>query len=123
GDLVEWAQSAPKADIAALAKEVFWASARHDKIASDILASAAHSLAKDAANCAQRLLGGRDAVSASVKSGSATRRPSHNHAVQFVLAGSVLLKQPRFAGQVADQLKQLWPGAVVTPLKRESAWG
>ena len=43
--------------------------------------------------------------------------------MQFVLAGSVLLKQPRFAAKVARELKKRWPGAVVTPLRRESAWG
>ncbi len=103
-DLIEWAQSAAKADIAALTEEVFRASARRDKIATDILASAAHSLAKDAASCARRI----------VNAGAP---------VQFVLAGSVLLKQSRFARQVTRKLKQLWPGAIVTPLKRESVWG
>jgi N-acetylmuramic acid 6-phosphate etherase len=103
-ELISWVQSAAKADIAVLAVEVFAAAARRDKIASDILAGAAHSLAKDAASCARRL----------VKAGAP---------VQFVLAGSVLLKQPRFAKQVALHLKLLWPKATISPLKRESAWG
>jgi len=40
-----------------------------------------------------------------------------------VLAGSVLIKQPRFARLVASQLRKLWGNAIVTPLERESAWG
>ena len=43
--------------------------------------------------------------------------------VQFVLAGSILLKQPRFGAQVGRELRRLWPKALVTPLKRESVWG
>jgi N-acetylmuramic acid 6-phosphate etherase len=68
------------------------------------LASAARSLAQDAAACAKRL----------VKTGTP---------VQFVLAGGVLLKQPRFARQLSQQLRRLWPEAIITPLKRESVWG
>ncbi len=103
-ELIGWVQTAAKADIAALAVEVFAAAAQRDKIATDILAAAAHSLAKDAASCARRL----------AKVGTP---------VQFVLAGSVLLKQPRFAQKVARHLKMLWPKARVSPLNRESAWG
>ena len=103
-ELTGWVQTAAKGDIAALAIEVFAAAARRDKIASDILAGAAHSLAKDAASCARRL----------VKTGTP---------VQFILAGSVLIRQPRFAQKVARHLKTLWPNALVSPLKRESAWG
>jgi len=102
--LIGWAQNASKAEIAALATEVFNAWKQKDKIAADILASAAESLAKDAAACARRL----------VKPG----RP-----VQFILAGSVLLKQPRFAQQVSRSLRQLWPEGIVIPLRRESVWG
>jgi N-acetylmuramic acid 6-phosphate etherase len=103
-DLIGWVQNASKSDIAALALEVFNAAAERDRIASDILAGAANYLAKDAAACAGRL----------AKAGTP---------VQFVLAGGVLLRQPRFAQQVSRQLRQVWPGAVVTPLKRESVWG
>ncbi len=103
-DLIGWAQQATKADTAALAVEVFAAAKERDKIAADILEGAADSLAKDAAACARRL----------VPPGAP---------VQFVLAGSVLLKQPRFAAQVSRQVRRLWPGAAVAPLKRESVWG
>jgi N-acetylmuramic acid 6-phosphate etherase len=103
-DLIGWVQSASKPDIAALAVEVFAASAGGDEIAADILAGAADSLARDAASCAHRLV----------------RKASP---VQFILAGSVLLKQPRFAKRVARELKRLWPMAVVSPLTRESAFG
>ena len=103
-ELIGWVQTATKADVAALTVEVFAAAVGRDKIATDILAGAAHSLAKDAASCARRL----------VKTGVT---------VQFVLAGSVLLRQPRFAKSVGRHLKLLWPNAVITPLPRESAWG
>jgi N-acetylmuramic acid 6-phosphate etherase len=43
--------------------------------------------------------------------------------VQFVMAGGVLLKQPRFAKKVASLLRRFWSNAIVTPLKRESVWG
>lgn len=103
-ELIPWAQAAGKADIAVLAKEVFAAWAERDAIATDILKGAAASLAKDGVSCAKKL----------AKSGERVR---------FILAGSVLLKQPRFARMVAKQLAERWPGCVVTPLARESAWG
>jgi len=103
-DLIGWAQRAGKDDVAALAVEVFNAWSEGDKIASDILEGAAHSLADDAISCAKRL----------VKTGARVR---------FVLAGGVLLKQPRFAKKVAQLLRRFWPNAIVTPLKRESVWG
>jgi N-acetylmuramic acid 6-phosphate etherase len=62
------------------------------------------SLVKDAVICAKRL--------------AAPGSP-----VQFILAGSVLVKQPRFARQVANHLHQLWSSALVTCLKDESVWG
>jgi N-acetylmuramic acid 6-phosphate etherase len=103
-DLIGWIQKARKDDVAALAVEVFGARAGGDKIAADVLEGAAHGLAKDAVACARRL----------VKSGEP---------VQFVLAGGVLLKQPRFARKLGGLLRKLWPKAVVTPLMRESVWG
>jgi N-acetylmuramic acid 6-phosphate etherase len=103
-DLIDWAQGADKTEIASLATEVFAAWNRKDRAAAEILAGAARSLARDAAACARRL----------------TTRGTF---VQFVLTGSILLKQPRFAAQVGRELRKLWPKAAVTPLKRESAWG
>jgi N-acetylmuramic acid 6-phosphate etherase len=103
-NLVGWAQNASKADIAALALEVFRAAAQRDKIAVGILEATARTLASDAAACARFVT-----------------RPGTP--VQFVLAGSVLLKQPAFATRVQRAVTRLWPRAVVSPLKRESAWG
>lgn len=103
-DLVEWIQRAEKREIAALAVEVFEAWKNRDKIAADVLQGAAASLAKDAAACAQRL----------------TRPPAR---VQFIFAGSVLLKQPRFARLVSKQLAERWPEAEVTRLRAEGALG
>jgi len=102
-DLIDWAKGANKAEIAALALEVF-AAAKKDKIAGDILDAAAESLAQDAVNCAKHLA-------------------KANSPVEFVLAGSVLLRQAGFGRQVGERLQQLWPGAIITPLKRDSIWG
>ena len=103
-DLIDWAQAADKTAIASLAAEVFAAWGRKDKLAERILAGAARSLARDAAGCARRV------------ATAGTR-------VRFVLAGSILLKQPRFGAQVGRELRRLWPKALVTPLTRESVWG
>jgi N-acetylmuramic acid 6-phosphate etherase len=103
-DLIDWAQKASKTEISSLAVEVFNAWGHKDKVAADVLASAAKSLARDAAACARRL----------------ARRGTR---VRFVLTGSILLKQPRFAALVRRELHKLWTKATVTPLKRESVWG
>lgn len=103
-DLIGWAQSADKKQIAALALEVFAAWSKGEKIATDILTGASHSLARDGIACAKRL----------ALSGTP---------VEFVFAGSVLLKQPRFAKMTARELVKLWPNAIVVPLPVEGAWG
>jgi N-acetylmuramic acid 6-phosphate etherase len=103
-DLIDWAQAATKTQIANLAVEVFGAWGSRDRIAARILAQAACSLARDAASCARRLA-------------------APGGAVQFVLAGSILLKQPRFSAQVGREVRKLWPTAAITLLKRESVWG
>lgn len=103
-DLVGWIQAAPKAEVAALAVEVFDAAAARDRIATGVLAAAARTLADDACECARRV----------------ATPPAP---VQFVLAGGVLLKQPRFAARVRRVIHQIRPGAVLTPLTREGAWG
>jgi N-acetylmuramic acid 6-phosphate etherase len=102
-DFISWAQTADKAEVAALAKEVFAAWEERDPIATDIVNAAAASLAKDAVACAKRL----------GVSGPA----------QFVFAGSVLLKQPRFAAKVGKAIRIQRPGSIITPLRRESVWG
>jgi len=103
-DLIDWAKTASKADIAGLTVQVFEAAAKGDKIAADILEAAAATLADDGVLCARKL----------VKKGAPVR---------FVLAGSVLLQQPDFAGKVRSRLRRLWPRATVEPLQRESVWG
>jgi N-acetylmuramic acid 6-phosphate etherase len=103
-DLIDWAQAATKADLAALALEVFQAWKAHDHLASRILDAAAGRLAADAAHCARKLA-------------------APGACVRFVLAGSVLLKQPAFRARVAHELRRLWPGALAAPLPREGVWG
>jgi N-acetylmuramic acid 6-phosphate etherase len=103
-ELIDWVKTANKSEISALAIEVFAAAAAKDKIARDILEAAAESLASDAVHCALKL----------VKKSSR---------VEFLLGGSVLLKQLGFAQKIRSRVKKLWPGAIVTPLEREGAWG
>jgi N-acetylmuramic acid 6-phosphate etherase len=103
-ELANWAGSAAKAELAALALHVFAAAAARDPLARAVLDEAAGALARNADACAARI----------------ARR---GQALEFVLAGSVLLKQPAFARQVAGRLTRSWPGAVVKALDREGAWG
>ena len=102
--LIDWAQAASQAQIAGLAVEVFEAARRRDRLARELLTAAAGRLAADAATCARRLFQ------------TGTR-------VEFVFAGSTLLKQRQFAALVTAELRRLWPAAVIVPLRRESAWG
>ena len=102
--LIAWVQTATKDQIAALAVEVFAAVQNRDAIARDILEGAAGVLAKDAVACAKRL---------TTKVGP----------VEFVFAGSVLQKQPKFAAQVRRAIKERWPEVKFTKLTRETAWG
>jgi N-acetylmuramic acid 6-phosphate etherase len=103
-DLIDWAKTAAKSEVAALAVQVFVAAAKGDKLARGILADAAESLASDGVHCARRM----------VKDGSR---------VEFILAGSVLLKQPGFARRVRTRLLQLWHAGCVTKLRQDSVCG
>ena len=101
-DLIAWIQSASKAEIASVAPTVF--SNSRDPIANEILARAAESIARDAVICASRLI-------------------SKSERIAFVLAGSVLLKQPAFAAKIGELIKREFLSATVIPLSREAAWG
>jgi N-acetylmuramic acid 6-phosphate etherase len=103
-DLVTWAQAASKSDIAGLALEVFRAAEAGDEIAAAVLASTVETLATDGVACARLV----------ARAGAP---------VQFVLAGSVLLKQPAFARRVAASIRAAWPGASVSGLEAEGVWG
>ncbi len=102
--LIAWVQGATKDQVAALAVEVFDAAKRRDKIARDVLAGAASTLAKDAVACARKLA-------------------AKGVTVEFVFAGSVLLKQSTFAKQIQKLITQKVPRARFKSLKRETAWG
>lgn len=103
-DLIAWVQSADKASVAALAEVVFRSAATGDALAKGILAHAAQSLAADALLCADRLAGKTEAV-------------------QFVFSGSVLLKQPAFAKQIAQLIRKTRPKAQIVSLERSGVWG
>jgi N-acetylmuramic acid 6-phosphate etherase len=102
--LVTWAQNASKAEIAAVAIDVFQGAAQGETIARRVVQEAAETLAEDGAACAAHL----------------ARRGT---LVEFLLTGSVLLKQPSFAAAVRRGLQRRWPKATVKPLRREGAWG
>jgi N-acetylmuramic acid 6-phosphate etherase len=103
-DLIDWVKGAEKAEVAALAQTVFDAAAKGDQLARLVLWLPAEALAANGASCARRL----------VKRGAA---------VEFILSGSILLKQAGFARKVGELLRRHWPGARVTSLQRESVWG
>ena len=102
--LVAWMQQADKAAVAALAVEVFAAAAGGDRLARAVIQQAAERMAADAAQCAARLV----------------RRGQR---VEYVLAGSVPLKQPGFSAWIRRGLRKAWPNGRVSLLPRESAWG
>ena len=102
--LIDWVAQADKAEVAGLAREVFAAWAKRDKIAGDILDGAASTLAKDAYACAKKLAG-------------------ETGPVRFLLSGGVLLKQPKFAAKVAKAIRARRPGSQVATLKNESCQG
>ena len=103
-ELINWAHAASKPEVAELAVEVFAAWEKSDPLAVEILDQAAAGLAGIALTCARR-----------------SARP--RAAVRFYLAGSVLVKQPRFAHLLAGKLRHAWPTASLSPLDREGVWG
>ncbi|WAC19279.1 N-acetylmuramic acid 6-phosphate etherase [Luteolibacter sp. SL250] len=103
-DLIPWIQEAEKHEIAALAVTVFRKAEEGDALAKQVLHDAADKLADMAVHCAERL--------------SRKGKP-----VQFVLAGSVLLKQPAFAAGVGRRLGEQWEGSQVVKLVGEGVQG
>ncbi|MEM7385575.1 MAG: N-acetylmuramic acid 6-phosphate etherase, partial [Verrucomicrobiota bacterium] len=103
--LIDWSLVASKTELASVAIPVFRAALRKEPIALSVLDRSSDMLAKDAVSTAQRLEVGDD------------------QPVQFVFNGAVLLKNPEFARLVIEKLVAYFPGAVVTPLDRPSAWG
>jgi N-acetylmuramic acid 6-phosphate etherase len=103
-ELIDWVQSAAKADMAALAREVFRVAQVRDPLALKIIRTAAVRLACMALDCA-RLLGSRPGP------------------VEFVLAGGLLQRQPLYARGVRRAILQGWAPAFFCALDRESAWG
>ena len=99
--LIDWVQSGSKADIGRLAIHVFASAQAGDPLARRLVGEAAERLAQDALLCARHLF----------------RR---GQPVEFVLAGSTLLKQPQFANSRAG--RRGWLARIIL-LPRESVWG
>ncbi len=103
--LIEWSSVASKTELASLARVVFEAAAsRQDEIALAILKRAAERLSKDTVTCAARIA-------------------KRGQKVQFVLNGSVLLKNPVFAEGVIARIREAWPQGEITRLEGPSVWG
>jgi|TARA_B100001971_G_scaffold214914_1_gene255451 N-acetylmuramic acid 6-phosphate etherase len=103
-DLIDWVAQANKEAIAALAVEVFAAGKQRDLIARDILEGAVSTLAKDAINCAKKLV-------------------AKDEKVEFVLAGGVMRNQPAFAKAVSANIRRHWPKTEIIKLNRDGVWG
>lgn len=103
-ELIDWTAEADKDTVAALAVEVFTARGKRDAIARNIIVGAVSSLAKDAVNCARRLA-------------------KREELVEFIFGGGVFLNQRAFMRETAEAIRKQWPGAKVSALKREGAWG
>jgi len=103
--LIEWSSTASKTELASLARVVFAAAeSRQDEIALAILKRAGERLSKDSVHCAARVA-------------------ARGEKVQFVLNGSVLLKNPVFAEGVIARIRESWPNGEVTCLDEPSVRG
>src|SRR5262245_34668805 len=103
--LIEWSMTANKTDLASIAEVVFEAAAtRRDEIAVSILRRMAYRLSKDAVHCAARIA-----------------KPDET--VQFILNGSVLLKNPEFSDGVIERIRDARPESRIARLARPSVWG
>jgi N-acetylmuramic acid 6-phosphate etherase len=103
-DLISWVQTAPPSEIRRLAPEVLAAWRLDDPIASDIVAGAAATLARDAVACAHRI--------------SAQEEP-----VEFIFAVNKPLRQAAFAARVTRELRKLRSRARIRWLERDTIWG
>lgn len=103
--LIEWSMTASKTELASLARVVFEAAvSREDEVALAILKRALERLAKDTVHCAARVA-------------------KRGEKVQFVLNGSVLLKNPVFCDGVISRIREAWPESEIQRLDRPGAWG
>jgi N-acetylmuramic acid 6-phosphate etherase len=103
--LIEWSMTASKTELASLARVVFEASvSRDDEVALAILKRASERLAKDTVHCAARVA-------------------KRGEKVQFVLNGSVLLKNPVFCDGVISRIREAWPESEIQRLDRPGVWG
>lgn len=104
--LPAWIQSAEKSAVASLAPVIFACARRGHGDARKALQRASDDLAEDAITCARKLCGG----------------PSKSR-LEFVFAGSILVRQPAFCRRVQRQISLAFPNAEFQTLRRESVWG
>jgi N-acetylmuramic acid 6-phosphate etherase len=102
--LITWARSASKAEVAALAPDVFSAAMAGDALARGIIEEAADALADTAIACARRLA-----------------RPGQR--IRFILAGGVLVHQPLMARRTTQAIRRQWRSAKTQALDRAHVEG
>jgi N-acetylmuramic acid 6-phosphate etherase len=108
--LVGWIQGAGKRDVAALAPLVFQAAAEGDREMRLVVEKSLGGLFDLAVGTARKLA----ARSGAGRDGAA---------IEFVLAGSVFAKQPRWRPFISKCLKAAGSRVRIRVLERESAWG
>lgn len=108
--LVGWIQAAGKREVAALAPLVFEAAAEGDRDMRRVVEESLGGLFDLAVGTAQALS----------PKGKVAREGA---GTEFVLAGSVFAKQPRWRGFITKRLKAAGSRVRIRVLERESAWG
>lgn len=103
-DLIGWAQTASKTEIASLAPEVFHAAKAGDPPASEAVRQALRHLVDDAVATYRHL-------------------PGASPKIDFVGAGSVIVAQKDFAAGIGEELRKLLPDSRFRVQVREAAWG
>ena len=103
-DLIPWIQKSSKTQIAALAPVIFAAWVKGDKIAAKVVHKSAEQLASQGIHCCLKMAN--------------RKNPAH-----FILAGSLLQKQPEFAKLVSLNIRKTIPHSTFQILSREAAWG
>lgn len=103
-ELPEWIQSAPKSEVAALAREILPAAGRGDRVARRMVIEHAGELACDAVACARRL----------------RLRPEDT---EFISCGGVLENHRNFARALVKRIRRDFANAAVKRLPRPSVWG
>ncbi|HXU77683.1 MAG TPA: N-acetylmuramic acid 6-phosphate etherase [Methylomirabilota bacterium] len=103
-DLIGWVHSVSPSEARKVGFEVIAAWRRRDRVAADIVAGAAASLAQNAAACARKVT-------------------VPGQSVEFLFAPGAPLLDRAFAGRVNRELGRLWPHPRIQWSQRDPIWG